>query len=375
MTALVVSDLHLGTRSGLDLLRREGPRAALAEALDGVEEVVLLGDVVELREDPVGQVLAAARPALEALGRALGSRRRVILTAGNHDHQVVGAWLDRRRHDPDAPPLEAEHRMTPAEASPVAAAIAGALAPARVEVVYPGAWIADGVYATHGHYLDVHNTVPALETLGARAVERVLSRRGAVPAGVDGYEAVLRPVYAFLHELVQHVPGHASAGAGPSQRAQRMLTASGPRPLSQRVLAGVGFPALVAAVNRAGLGPVDADVSGPALRRAALRAMGEVARRVAPDARHVIFGHTHRFGPLPHDDAAEWTAPGGARLHNSGSWIFERFLVGESAADNPGRPGAHPYWPGGVVRVNGDAVSATRLLEDRTRAELIAGPA
>nr|MDQ4040815.1 metallophosphoesterase [Actinomycetota bacterium] len=127
MTALVVSDLHLGTRSGLDRLRRDGPRAALAAALDGVDEVVLLGDVVELREDPVGRVLATARPALEALGRALGSRRRVVLTAGNHDHQVVDAWLDRRRHDPGAPPLEAEHRMTPAEASPVAAAIAQAL--------------------------------------------------------------------------------------------------------------------------------------------------------------------------------------------------------------------------------------------------------
>ncbi|MDQ4041831.1 MAG: hypothetical protein M3141_08790, partial [Actinomycetota bacterium] len=123
------------------------------------------------------------------------------------------------------------------------------------------------------------------------------------------------------------------------------------------------------------VGPVRGDLSGPELRRAALRAMRTVVANLGIDARHVVFGHTHRFGPLPHDDAGEWTAPGGARLHNSGSWIFERFLVGETAADNPGRPGPHPYWPGGVVRVDGDAVSATRLLEDRTRAELIAGPA
>ena len=367
MSVLVVSDLHLGTRSGLDLLRRERPRRALAEALDGVEDVVALGDVVELREEPVARALARARPALEALGRALGSRRRVVLTAGNHDHELVAPWLARRRHDPAAPPLGVEQRLTPDEASEVAVALAGALAPARVEVVYPGAWIADGVYATHGHYLDRHNTVPALEPVALRAVERLLGRRGRVPDGVDGYEAVFGPVYALLHELVQHVPGHASAGAGPSQRAYRVLTGRGRRPLSHRLAAGVAFPLFVAALNRAGLGPLDRDVSGPQLRRAALAAMGEVARRLVPQARHVVFGHTHRFGPLPADDVAGWTAPGGARLHNAGSWIFERFLVGD--ADD-----GHPYWPGGAVRVGATGeVSGLRLLAGTTRAQLLDG--
>ncbi|HVE67475.1 MAG TPA: metallophosphoesterase [Solirubrobacteraceae bacterium] len=376
MSTLVVSDLHLGTRSGLDLLRREGPRAALAEALDGIEEVVLLGDVLELREAPVAQVLAEARPALEALGRAIGPDRRVVLTAGNHDHRLVGEWVERRRQDPDAEPLRAEQRMAPAEASALAQAVADALRPARVEVAYPGVWLAYGVYATHGHYLDVHNTAPALETLAARAVERVLSRRGRLPDGVDFYEAVLGPVFAPLHELVQHVPGHASAGAGPSQRAQRILTGTGRRPLGHRLASGVAFPAFVAALNRAGLGPLDGDVSGPALRRAAVRAMGEVTRRLVPDAEHVIFGHTHRFGPLATDDAAEWTAPAGARLHNCGSWIFERFIVGGTAGENPGFPGPHPYWPGGAVRVEGRGdVRPLRLLADASREDLIGRPA
>jgi calcineurin-like phosphoesterase family protein len=369
VTALVVSDLHLGTRSGLDLLRREGPRRALAEALDGVDEVVLLGDVLELREEPAGQALADARAALEALGRALGPRRRVVLTAGNHDHRLVGEWLERRRQAADPAPLRAEQRMKPAEASGLAEAIAEALAPAPVEVAYPGAWLAYGVYATHGHYLDLHNTVPALETLAGRAVERVLRRRGRLPEGVDGYEAALAPIYALAHELVQHVPTGASAGAGPSQRAYRILTGEGPRPLAHRAASDFAFPALVAGLNRVGLGPVRADLSGPELRRAALRSMGEVARRLVPDARHVIFGHTHRAGPLPADDAAEWTAPTGARLHNSGSWIFERFLVGDE-------DDGHPYWPGGAVRVDGrDDVRPLRLLAGTTRAELIGRPA
>ncbi|MDX6697683.1 MAG: hypothetical protein QOE65_1080 [Solirubrobacteraceae bacterium] len=376
MSTLVVSDLHLGTRSGLDLLRREGPREAFAQALDGVDEVVLLGDTLELREAPAAQVLAEARPALEALGRAIGPDRRIVLTAGNHDHRLVGEWLERRRHSAGAEPMGAEQRMAPAEASSLAQAVADALAPAPVQVAYPGAWLAYGVYATHGHYLDVHNTVPALETLAARAVELVLRRRGGVPDGVDGYEAVLGPVYAPLHELVQHVPGHASAGAGPSQRAHRVLTAEGRRPLAHRLASGVAFPALVGVLNRAGLGPVHRDVSGPALRRAALRAMGEVARRIVPDAEHVIFGHTHRFGPLANDDAAEWTAPAGARLHNCGSWILERYIVGENADENPGFPGPHPYWPGGAVRVDGrDDVRPLRLLEGTTREQLIGRPA
>ena len=363
MTALVVSDLHLGTRSGLDLLRREAPREALFAALDGVERLILLGDVVEMREGPLAPALATSQAFFEAL-RGVLDGRPVLLVPGNHDHPFLDTWL-RRRRTGGAAPLGVEERIAPSEASPAAARVEEWLG-GNLELAYPGAWIADGVYATHGHYLDVHNTVPALETLAARATQRVLRRRGRLPDGVDGYEAVLGPVYALLHELVQHVPGHASAGAGPSQRAYRVLTGEGPRPLSHRFLGGVAFPAFVAAVNRLGLGPVSPDLSGPELRRAALRAMGEVARRLVPDARHVIFGHTHRFGPLPADELAEWTAPGGTRLHNSGSWIFEQTFLG--AADD-----GHPYWPGGAIRVDGK-LEQLRLLQGRHRDELIGRP-
>ena len=33
-------------------------------------------------------------------------------------------------------------------------------APARVRVAYPGLWVRPDVYATHGHYLDCHLTMP-----------------------------------------------------------------------------------------------------------------------------------------------------------------------------------------------------------------------
>jgi predicted phosphodiesterase len=355
LTALVVSDLHLGTRSGADLLRRPGAREALIEALEGVETLVLLGDVVELRERPASQALADARPALEALGQALGPERQVLLVAGNHDHRLVAPWLERRRAQ--GSPLQLEQRIAPAEASGAAEAIAGWLAPARVEVAYPGAWLGPGVYATHGHYLDRHVTTPALEPFALRAAEKLLSRRGRLPDGADGYEAVGGPVYALVHELAQSLPRGDATGASPSHRAYRLLTGDAP-PWRQRLLAGVLFPAAVGLVNAAGLGPISADISGPELRRSALRAMGEVLRRLDVEAEHVVFGHTHRAGPLPGDDETEWRMPGGPRLHNAGTWIHERFLVGE-------RPRESPYWAGGAIRVqDGRAPRGLRLLVD-----------
>ena len=39
-----------------------------------------------------------------------------------------------------------------------------------------------------------------------------------------------------------------------------------------------------------------------------MRAFAEVLRRLAVPADYVIFGHTHRAGPLPGDERAEWWA-------------------------------------------------------------------
>ena len=58
---LIVSDLHLGLRSGVEVLRRPEPLARLLQALDGVDRLVLLGDVLEL-------------PVVEHAARAAGRR-------------------------------------------------------------------------------------------------------------------------------------------------------------------------------------------------------------------------------------------------------------------------------------------------------------
>jgi predicted phosphodiesterase len=364
VSTLVVSDLHLGARSGIDLVRREPIRKRLLEEAGVADEVILLGDVVELREGPMPQALAVARPWFEALGSVLGDRQ-VVLVPGNHDHRLIERWRGRRAGA--AEPLGLQQLLEPAEASDTAAMIAGWLAPARLQIAYPGLWLAERVYAIHGHYLDRHVTVPAFEPLTLRSVERVLRVRGDRLGGVDGYEAVTAPLYAALHEIAQTAPAareHGGPTASLSARLYRVLAGDGssPRPLHHRLASGVAFPTVVGALNAIGLGPLRADLSGPELRRSSLRAMSEVVDRLGIEADHVIFGHTHRAGPLPGDDPAEWLAPGGIRLHNSGSWVVERFLGGRS-------PQRSPYRAGAVIRIESGHPTAVRhLLDDRSYA-------
>ena len=79
----------------------------------------------------------------------------------------------------------------------------------------------------------------------------------------------------------------------------------------------IAFPAIVAGLNRAGIGPFHTDISAPELRRAGLRALGTALDRLDVRAPYVIFGHTHRAGPLPRRRPLEWRAPAGADLVNS----------------------------------------------------------
>ena len=69
--------------------------------------------------------------------------------------------------------------------------------------------------------------------------------------------------------------------------------------------------------------------------------MAQVVSDLEVGAAHVVFGHTHRAGPLP-GEAEGWWPGGGLRLHNTGSWLLEATF---SAAQGP----ANPYWPGRVT--------------------------
>jgi hypothetical protein len=363
---LVVSDLHLGATSGADLLRRPELREPLLEAVAGVDRLVVLGDGVELRELPQREVAEIAAPFFAEVGRALGPEKELVIVAGNHDHGLVAGWIDGRLLSEPSGFLELEQRIAPQDAGTLAATLAAHAAPARVSVAYPGVWLREDVYAIHGHYADLHTTVPTFERLATGAMARwvvSLPETGATP---DDYEAVLSPLYAWMHALTQR-SDHAtlSAGAGASARAWVALAGGGRRcrPLRAAAL-GAGYAAAVAGLNALGLGPIDRSLSGGALRRGYLRGIREVLHRLGVTAPHVLWGHSHRSGPWPRDDAAEWTTPAGTRILNTGSWLYQPHFLSE-------RPEESPYWPGTAVLVDGDAPPRLiRLLGARGHAEL-----
>lgn len=363
MRTVVLSDLHLGSVTQTDVLRRAAPRAALVERLAGVQRLVLLGDTIELRQGPARDALAAARPVLEALGAALDPEAEIIVLPGNHDHRLIERWLDVRGRDAPPPPLELEQRFAPAEASFAAERIAEWLAPARTTFAYPGVWLRDDVYVMHGHYGDPHTTVPTFERLAAGAMARVFTEVPEGRATPDDYERVLAPLYTLLHGVAERVPGELAAGpAGASANVWQLVAGDGRRPWRGYLFAGA-LPLGVGVVNRLGLGPVKADLSAVELRRAGIRATVEACRRLDIRAAHVICGHTHRAGPLDRDDGADWALTGGGDLINSGCWVFDEIFVARGAES--------PYWPGCLVEVGDEGPpQLIRLLAEMPAAEL-----
>ncbi len=313
------------------MLRRERERAALREALSGFDRLVLLGDVIELRHGPRREAVAAATPVLRELGAALGAEREVILVPGNHDHGLLRGWFERR----DSTPLGLQSAVDADPREPLGAVV-GALAPARVRVAYPGVWLREDVYAIHGHYADRHNTVPIVERLGAGLTVRLAGEPAGGPARAEDYEAALAPMYAWIETVAQGGGLRGSGSDGSFQvKAWRALVGGGDRGGLRRRALAVAFPVVVAGLNAAGLGPVRPDVSAVELRRAGLRAIGEVlARLEVPAGAYVLFGHTHRAGPLPGDDPDEW-----GRVVNTGSWVHDPAWIGDSPGDSPYRPG------------------------------------
>jgi predicted phosphodiesterase len=372
MRTIVLSDLHLGSGGDLDLLRRPEIRRDLWTELDGADQVVLLGDAVELRDRPLPEALELARPFFDELDAVIG-RGSLVVVPGNHDHHLLDGWLERRRLE-GAGELGLEQRLE--DRSAVFATLVAGMSRASIELAYPGLWVRPGIYATHGHYLDRHLTVPTFERLAVAAVERVLGGAREVSeepgspqdfgsAGVEDYERIQAPVYAFLFALAQAgSAGGRLAGASPSARVWQALGGGYGRAARLRgwLLGTVALPGAVGVANRLGLGPVKPDLSPGAITRGGLAAIGEVVRRLGIDADHLVFGHTHRRGPMKGETG--WRLPEGTRLWNTGSWVYAPGIVGERSADSP-------YWPGTIAVVEDDGSPELRhVLDARSRDEL-----
>jgi UDP-2,3-diacylglucosamine pyrophosphatase LpxH len=333
---LIVSDLHLGSRLDHHVLVCPEPLRRLLDALDGIDRLVLLGDVVELMEGRPQRALEIAEPILRALGERLGAERRVTIVPGNHDAPLVRSWV-RAQGRALGPTTE-----VPLDASPALARIVSWLAPARVDVSYPGVWLSDRVWATHGHYLDVHLMPVSGYGIG-RGLLRRLPRDGAVPAD---YEQTRRPSVA---------------------RATRWL----PRPVAAlfddvaELVRASTMPRVRRQLLNKRLAPLTAAVLRAQIRYAGIPALARVVHRLRVDADWVVFGHVHRLGPLGDDDPLAWRGPGGRpRILNTGSWVLEPLLAHHLSP-------MRPYWPGGAVLLeDGTDPRAIALLDDLSVDEL-----
>ncbi len=213
------------------------------------------------------------------------------------------------------------------------------LSPAAIRIAYPGVWLRPDVYATHGHYADLHLTMPTLERLAAGAMTRIVGVSANGAGSAEEYEAVLAPIYAWIHALAQRIPPELGGSLhGGSVRGWDALTRRDRRRLRRRAMAAM-FPVGVAALNRARIGPFRAELSGAALRQAGLYGIGRALARLGVGAPYVVFGHTHRAGPLDGDDPREWRTGSGTALVNSGCWVSEPSFLGPDASRSPYRVG------------------------------------
>jgi predicted phosphodiesterase len=355
MRTAIISDLHLGSAFGEDLLRDAGIRPVLLDELASADRLILLGDVLELRELPLATALESARPFFEEIGEAMAGRP-VVLVPGNHDHRLAEPLLERLALDGKA--LGLEHRAVPA-AEP-ATRIAAWLGAAELQIAYPGIWLRDDVYATHGHYMDCHMKLPRLECIAAAATMRALRPLPERPKPAD-YERVLQPVYGLTYGLAQG--GAARKAARPSERAWRTISSGdGAGGRIRRAALRAAVPASIWSINRLLRADFDASLSSASISHSGIAAAGELTERLGLAAAHTITGHTHRGGP--EENEAEWALPDGRRVHNTGSWVFA------SAFHHPGTPPG-PYWPGTITWLDESGPPVReRLLLDHSRDEL-----
>lgn len=390
MRALVISDTHFGAWTGRDLLREEFFLARLAPALEGVDEVILLGDLFDFLFGLVADAVDASAGLLGLLAERLPGRRFVFL-AGNHDHHLVHRDEESRLEEALARGDALRPAGTAPEEPPGPAFFQGFLEArmpgVEVEIAYPTYSFA-GVLCTHGHYLDPHARMSGSRgsRLFTRALWAIAAGGPEEPTCEADYESVTTLLTEWLYVAAQMPHGtHAQQNVfRAAQRAGRVVTTAGaPMRAARRAAAALrdraegeaaGLPSAehFAAVvheearrqarRQAHPGPPPAVPSYPeptVLSRSsptehALEAFSRVVANLGWDAEaeKIVFAHTHQ----PLDDVR--ASQGATRYWNSGCWIYEPDLSSRQAYARYCRYA----WPGTAIVID-DAEPQPRLLE------------
>ncbi len=367
MATAILSDLHLGAAHGDDLLRYPFFCELLREQLDGIDHIVLLGDILDLRFQQLSTALQAATPFLEMLGQVLREVKhpRVTYIPGNHDHHYAARLIELEQEQAieSGEPYEFRHVIAPPNffLCRQLARLIGGEVQVRISYFYDLLDSSAGkIFITHGHYLDLH-----IDAVPARLLTLLQASIAAAGQSVDAlspelYEDILRPQYELLHWIGQSPGGgqiqsriyeRLRGGAPPSTRLSQIRQAALRRAAS--VGGKVGIAVAESIANRLIKGGFS--LTSPAREaqaeetiRAFSASLEALEAYLPTGAQYVIFGHTHRPGPLEKIDLPEhWTV----KMHgqdtlvmNSGSWLYD--------SGKARRPDYRPMrWPGTFILI------------------------
>lgn len=362
MRALVISDTHFGAWTGRDLLREDFFLERLAPALEGIDELIFLGDLFDFLFGSVGDAVDASDGLLRLIAEKLPGKRLVFL-AGNHDHHLVHRDAENR--------LEAQlaSGLTPTEEGSRAADdpdrvgpgffrsfLARRLPGVEVEIAYPTYGFA-GVLCTHGHYLDPHARLAGsrCDRLLTRTLWGIATGGPEEPKTIEDYESVITLLTEWLYVAAQMPHGtHAQQNVfRAAERAGRIECAlrlpqrglqrlRGDRPAPEKPQARPAYPA--------------ASVVSPSdPSEHALEAFAQVVDNLgwSEESDKIVFAHTHQ--PLACVGSSRGSR---VRYWNSGSWIYEPDLGSRQAYARYLRYA----WPGTAVVID-DEEPEPRLLE------------
>jgi hypothetical protein len=197
MRALVISDMHFGAWTGDPVLAQPGGLDALEPALDGVDELVLLGDVFDFLFSSVEHAFEQAEPFFELVQRCMRGGR-VVFTAGNHDHHIVVRAVRTAVEE------KVVTGAYPREPRPgfFERFLERRLEGVETRMVYPYYRVGD-VLLAHGHYLDAHLGGSLPNRLQARATRTVGGLNGHGGLTEEDYEAVIVPLTELLFTVAQ----------------------------------------------------------------------------------------------------------------------------------------------------------------------------
>jgi UDP-2,3-diacylglucosamine pyrophosphatase LpxH len=397
MRALVISDTHFGAWTGRDLLREEFFLERLAPALEGIDELIFLGDLFDFLFGSVGDAVDASDGLLRLIAAKLPGKRLVFL-AGNHDHHLVHRDAENR--------LEAQlaSGLSPtAEGSKAAgddpdrpgpgffrSFLLRRLPGVEIEIAYP-AYSFAGVLCTHGHYLDPHARLAGSrgDRLLTRTLWGIATGGPEEPKTIEDYESVITLLTEWLYVAAQ-MPHGAHAQQNVFRAVQRIgrigsllgTPARGAKRLAAELRdRGVGDRADEALPSEEHFDSVvraeserrrrEQPAPGTEWSRAAYPAAGVVSpsdpsehaleafARVVEnlgwggESDTIVFAHTHQ--PLA---CVKSSRDSRLRYWNTGSWIYEPDLGSRQAYARYLRYA----WPGTAVLID-DEAPEPRLLE------------